>query len=122
MCIRDSTQARGTSIVTEDVYEGNRYKYVNELRKMGAQIRVEGKTAIVEGGIPLTGALVAACDLRAGAAMVIAGLCARGTTWVEDVHFIERGYQDFVGKLRSLGADIQLVELPDRPLAGDATA
>ena len=116
------TQARGTSIVTEDVYEGNRYKYVNELRKMGAQIRVEGKTAIVEGGIPLTGALVAACDLRAGAAMVIAGLCARGTTWVEDVHFIERGYQDFVGKLRSLGADIQLVELPDRPLAGDATA
>ena len=54
--------------------------------------------------------------------MVIAGLCARGTTWVEDVHFIERGYQDFVGKLRSLGADIQLVELPDRPLAGDATA
>ena len=89
---------------------------------MGAQIRVEGKTAIVEGGIPLTGALVAACDLRAGAAMVIAGLCARGTTWVEDVHFIERGYQDFVGKLRSLGADIQLVELPDRPLAGDATA
>ncbi len=116
------TQAQGTSIITEDVYEGNRYKYVNELRKMGAQIRVEGKTAFIEGGIPLTGALVAACDLRAGAAMVIAGLCARGTTWVEDVHFIERGYQDFVGKLRALGADIELVQLPDHPGAVSITA
>jgi UDP-N-acetylglucosamine 1-carboxyvinyltransferase len=97
--------AEGTSVVTEGVWD-NRYKYVNELRKMGAQIHVDGKTAIIEGVGKLTGAPVAACDLRAGAAMVIAGLCAEGVTVVEDVHHIERGYQDIVGKLRSLGADI----------------
>ncbi|MBR1497846.1 MAG: UDP-N-acetylglucosamine 1-carboxyvinyltransferase [Oscillospiraceae bacterium] len=104
--------AQGTSIVTEGVWD-NRYKYVNELRKMGAEIQVSGKTAIIEGGRRLTGAPVAACDLRAGAAMVVAGLCAEGTTVVEDVVFIERGYEDMVGKLRSLGADIIAVSEPD---------
>ena len=106
------TQAEGTGIVTEAVWD-NRFKYINELKKMGANVQVDGKTAVIEGPVELTGAPVAACDLRAGAAMVIAGLCATGETWVEDIHFIERGYENFVGKLRSLGADIELVELPD---------
>ena len=104
--------AQGTSVVTEGVWD-NRYKYVNELRKMGAEIHVDGKTAFIEGSHRLSGAPVAACDLRAGAAMVIAGLCASGTTVVEDVRFIERGYQDFVGKLRRLGADIVVVTDPE---------
>lgn len=106
--------ANGTSVVTEGIYD-NRYKYVNELRKMGAQIQVDGRTAVVEGGERLTGSQVAACDLRAGAAMVIAGLCAQGTTEVEDIHYIERGYENFVGKLRTLGADIAVVSDPDEP-------
>jgi hypothetical protein len=108
------SMAEGTSVITEGVWD-NRYKYVNELRKMGAQIQVDGKTAVVEGIESLSGAPVAACDLRAGAAMVIAGLCAAGTTHVEDIQYIERGYQDFVGKLRRLGADIALVSEPDEP-------
>lgn len=108
------TLAEGTSVITEGVWD-NRYKYVNELRKMGAQIHVDGKTAVVEGVESLSGAPVASCDLRAGAAMVIAGLCATGQTYVEDVHYIERGYQDLVGKLRRLGADIAVVSEPDEP-------
>ena len=106
--------ARGTSVITEGIYD-NRYKYTNELRKMGAQIQVDGRTAVIEGVDKLTGAPVVSCDLRAGAAMVIAGLCAEGTTYVEDIHYIERGYENFVGKLRSLGADIALVSEPDEP-------
>ena len=106
--------AEGTSVVTEGVWD-NRYKYVNELRKMGAEIQVDGKIAVIEGVPALTGAPVAACDLRAGAAMVIAGLCAEGTTVVEDVEFIERGYENIVGKLRGLGADIAAVSEPDGP-------
>ncbi|NLH00853.1 MAG: UDP-N-acetylglucosamine 1-carboxyvinyltransferase [Clostridiales bacterium] len=104
--------AEGTSVVTEGVWD-NRYKYISELRKMGAEVQVDGKTAVIEGVPYLTGAPVAACDLRAGAAVVIAGLCARGETVVEDVVFIERGYQDFVGKLRKLGADITCISEPD---------
>lgn len=100
--------ANGTSVVTEGVWD-NRYKYVNELRKMGAEIQVDGKTAVIQGVSKLCGAPVAACDLRAGAAMVIAGLCAEGTTTIEDIIYIERGYEDFVGKLRKLGADISKV-------------
>lgn len=98
--------AQGISIVTESVWD-NRYKYVDELKKMGAQIQVDGKTAVIEGVPFLTGAPIAACDLRAGAAMVIAGLCAKGETVVEQIHYIERGYEDIVKKLRSLGADIE---------------
>jgi UDP-N-acetylglucosamine 1-carboxyvinyltransferase len=104
--------AQGTSVVTESVWD-NRYKYVNELRKMGAEIQVDGRVAVIEGGRELSGAVVQACDLRAGAAMVIAGLCAKGTTMIEDVHYIERGYENFVGKLRALGADISVVDFPD---------
>ncbi|MDO4749332.1 MAG: UDP-N-acetylglucosamine 1-carboxyvinyltransferase [Eubacteriales bacterium] len=112
--------AAGTSVVTEGVWD-NRYKYVNELRKMGAQIQVDGKTAIVEGVEKLSGAPVASCDLRAGAAMVIAGLCAQGETIVEDIHYIERGYENFLGKLTRLGADIRLITEPDEPeTSGDA--
>ena len=101
--------ARGTSVITEGIYD-NRFKYVNELRKMGAEIQVDGRIAIIEGGRRLTGAKVLACDLRAGAAMVIAGLCAAGVTEVEDIHYIERGYENFVGKLQALGADIEMVD------------
>ena len=113
MCV-----ANGTSVITEGVYD-NRYKYTNELRKMGAEIQVDGRVAVIEGGKRLTGAPVHACDLRAGAAMVIAGMCASGTTVVEDVRFIERGYENFVGKLKALGADIECVEEPDEPEDAD---
>ena len=106
--------AEGTSVITEGVWD-HRYKYINELRKMGADIQVDGRIAIFEGGAKLTGAPVMACDLRAGAAMVIAGLCASGKTEIEDIHFIERGYENFVGKLRKLGADISIVDYPDEP-------
>lgn len=106
--------AGGTSIITEGIYD-NRFKYVNELRKMGADIQVDGRIAIIEGGTKLTGAPVMACDLRAGAAMVIAGLCASGTTEIEDIHYIERGYENFVGKLKGLGADIEIVDFPEEP-------
>ena len=104
--------ANGTSVITEGIYD-NRFKYVNELRKMGAEIQVDGRVAVIEGGAKLTGAVVQACDLRAGAAMVIAGMCAAGTTVVEDIHFIERGYENFVGKLKALGAEIEVVDFPD---------
>ena len=104
--------ANGTSVITEGIYD-NRFKYVNELRKMGAEIQVDGRVAVVEGGAKLTGAVVQACDLRAGAAMVIAGMCASGVTVVEDIHFIERGYENFVGKLTALGADIKVVDFSD---------
>ena len=113
MCV-----ANGTSVITEGVYD-NRYKYTNELRKMGAEIQVDGRVAVIEGGKRLTGAPVHACDLRAGAAMVIAGMCASGTTVVDDVRFIERGYENFVGKLKALGADIECVDEPDEPEDAD---
>ena len=113
MCV-----ANGTSVITEGVYD-NRYKYTNELRKMGAEIQVDGRVAVIEGGKRLTGAPVHACDLRAGAAMVIAGMCASGTTVVDDVRFIERGYENFVGKLKALGADIECVDEPEEPEDAD---
>ena len=106
--------ANGTSVITEGIYD-NRFKYVNELRKMGAEIQVDGRIAVIEGGTKLSGAPVKACDLRAGAAMVIAGMCASGTTVVEDIHYIERGYENFVGKLQALGAEIELVDFSDEP-------
>ena len=98
--------AQGTSIVTEGVWD-NRYRYVGELTRMGAQIRVEGRTAIVEGVSHLSPATVQAFDLRAGAAMVVAALAAKGTSEILNVQYIERGYEDIIGKLRSLGADIE---------------
>ena len=100
--------ARGTSIVTESIFE-NRFKYVDELARMGANIKVEGNTAIIDGVGKYTGAQISSPDLRAGAALVLAGLAADGITLVEDVHFIERGYECFEEKLRGLGAMIEKV-------------
>ncbi len=102
------TMAKGTSIVTESIFE-NRFKYVDELARMGANIKVEGNTAIIDGVDRLTGARVSASDLRAGAALVIAGLSAEGITIVDDIVYIQRGYEDFEIKLRSLGAEIEKV-------------
>ena len=104
--------AEGTSIVTEGVWD-NRYRYVDEIRRMGAQFQVDGKVAVIEGVDHLTGAPVRACDLRAGAAMVIAGLAAQGVTEVDCIHYIERGYEDIVRKLSGVGADIRVVVTPD---------
>ncbi len=95
----------GTSIVTEGIFD-NRFRYVDELRRMGADISVDGKVAVIEGVGQLMGAPVTAPDLRAGAALVIAGLSAKGVTEIEDIYHIERGYEDIVEKLRGLGADI----------------
>ena len=105
-------QAEGTSVITEGVWD-SRYRYVDEIRRMGARIQVDGKVAVIEGVDRLTGAPVQACDLRAGAAMVIAGLAAQGTTEVDCVHFIERGYEDIVRKLSGVGADIRVMVIPD---------
>ncbi len=104
--------AKGTSVVTEGVYD-NRFKFVDELKRMGAKVQVDGKVAIVEGINSLSGARLQACDLRAGAAMVIAALTANGTTNIRDIHHIERGYEDLVEKFRGLGADMRRVDLPD---------
>ena len=102
------TLAEGTSIVTESIFE-NRFKYADELSRMGANIKVEGNTAIIDGVEKLTGARVSAPDLRAGAALVIAGLAAEGFTVVDDIVYILRGYERFEDKLRSLGAEIERV-------------
>lgn len=112
LCLAD-----GVSCLTEGIFN-NRFRYVEELRRMGASIKVDGSTAIIEGGVPLSGAPVKAVDLRAGVAMIIAGLSIRGKTEIEDIHYIERGYDDVVGKLRAVGADIKKVILPD-PVAYD---
>ncbi len=98
----------GTSIVNENVWD-NRYQYVRELIRMGAQISVEGRLAIIEGGAPLTAAPVKATDLRAGAAMIIAALEVKGTTEISSIQYIERGYENVVEKFRALGADIKKV-------------
>ncbi|WP_369299036.1 UDP-N-acetylglucosamine 1-carboxyvinyltransferase [uncultured Neglectibacter sp.] len=108
--------ARGTSMVSEGIFESNRFKYVDELLRMGAQITVDGKVAIVEGVDHLKGAPIRALDLRAGAAMVIAGLAAEGVTQVEDVQYIERGYENIVEKLVGLGADIYRSQKPEQAL------
>lgn len=99
------TAAEGTSIVTENVWD-NRFKYVEELQRMGAKISVEGRNAVIEGGNRLMGAPVSATDLRAGAALVIAGLMADGVTEVQNIKYIDRGYEDFENKLKALGAQI----------------
>ncbi|QAT49685.1 UDP-N-acetylglucosamine 1-carboxyvinyltransferase [Caproiciproducens sp. NJN-50] len=104
--------AQGTSIVNESVWD-NRFRYVEELKRMGAQISVDGKLAVIEGVDHLNAAPVRAVDLRAGAAMIIAALCARGTTQIEDIRHIERGYENVESKLRMLGADIRRIHIPD---------
>ena len=101
--------SKGTSIVTESIFE-NRFKYVDELTRMGASIKVEGNTAIIDGVNKYTGASISAPDLRAGAALVIAALAAEGITVIDDINYIQRGYEDFHLKLQSLGGVIELVD------------
>ena len=101
--------AEGTSIVTESIFE-NRFKYVDELARMGGSIKVEGNVAIIGGVDSFTGAQVNAPDLRAGAALVIAGLAAEGFTVVDEIGYIQRGYEHFEEKLRGLGAQIEKVD------------
>ena len=110
------TLAEGTSIVTDDIFD-NRFRYVGELRKMGADISVDGKVAVIQGVGGLKGAPVIATDLRAGAAMVIAGLAAEGTTEIDNIFYIERGYENIDDKLRELGADITRVYSEDKNAA-----
>lgn len=104
--------SKGTSVVTESIFE-NRFKYVDELSRMGASIKVESNTAIIDGVDKLTGAVVSAPDLRGGAALVIAGLMAEGFTIVENVEYIERGYEKFEHKMQQLGADMAKVDSED---------
>ncbi len=102
------TLAKGSSIVTDNIYSA-RFRHIDELRRMGANLKVEGRSAVIEGGHKLQGAKVVASDLRAGAALVIAGLATQGTTELEGLEHIDRGYENLVGKLQSLGADVQRV-------------
>ena len=99
--------AEGTSIITDSIWE--RFQYVDELKRMGARIKVEGRMAVIEGVTRLSGAQIRACDLRAGAAMVVAGLIAEGRTEINDIKYIDRGYENFEGKFRNLGADIERI-------------
>lgn len=101
------TTAKGTSLIIEKIFE-NRYKYVNELRKMGAKITVEGKICVIKGLRRLSGANVDATDLRGGASLVIAALSAKGKTKINNIEYILRGYENLDKKLNSLGADIEL--------------
>ena len=109
----------GTSIVTENVWD-NRYQYIRELLLMGAHISVEGRVAIVDGMMPLHGAPVKATDLRAGAALIIAGLVASGVTEISSIHYIERGYEEIIEKLRALGADIRKQYVPGEDASATA--
>ena len=104
--------ADGTSIVTESVW-ANRFKYTDQLTFMGADISVEGRTAVVKGVRKLVGAPVSATDLRAGAALIIAGLAAEGTTEIESIEYIDRGYEDVVEKITALGGNIKRVNIPE---------
>lgn len=106
------TLAEGTSVVEETIYE-SRTGHVSELNRMGAKIRQEGRSSVVTGVDRLRGAHVEASDLRAGAALVVAGVAAQGETLVRNVHFIDRGYEDFEARLRSLGARIERIEVPE---------
>lgn len=103
--------ASGVSVITESIYD-TRFGYCAELNRMGAAIKVDTKVAVITGVDRLHGCTVRACDLRAGAAMVIAGLAADGKTTIEDVEYIERGYENLIGKLQGLGATIKRVETP----------
>ncbi len=107
------TQATGCSIVTDNIYS-SRFKHIDELKRMGANVKVEGRTAVIEGKVALQGARVSATDLRAGAALIIAGLCAEGVTSISGVQYIDRGYERIEQKLNQLGAEVwrETVEEP----------
>lgn len=114
------TCAKGASMVTESIFD-NRFRYVDELRRMGANISVEGRVAVIEGVDSLKGAPVKATDLRAGAALIVAALGAEGVSEIYDIYHVERGYENMEEKLRSLGADIEKVDEPD-PVASEKKA
>ena len=101
------TTSKGTSIVVENIFE-NRYKYLNELKRMGAKVTIEGKTAVIKGVKRLNGATVSSTDLRGGAALVTAALGAKGRTTVENIEYILRGYEKLDIKLQNLGANIYI--------------
>ena len=111
--------AKGVSLITEGIYD-TRFRYTGELNRMGANIQVDTKIAVINGVDSLHGCSVKAFDLRAGAAMVIAGLVAGDTTAIEDVHYIERGYENIIGKLQALGARIKRIDTPDGQTAQQA--
>jgi len=96
---------QGTSMVVETIFE-NRFMHVSELKRMGARIKIDGRTAIIEGGTPFMGAQVKATDLRAGAALILAGLCAKDKTEISDIYHIDRGYEKMEEKLKAMGARI----------------
>ena len=102
------SQAQGASVITENIFE-NRFNHVAELRRMGANITIDGRTAVIEGFTPLSGAPVMATDLRASASLVIAGLIARGKTEISRVYHLDRGYEQLDQKLKTLGANIERV-------------
>jgi UDP-N-acetylglucosamine 1-carboxyvinyltransferase len=104
--------ANGTSLMSETVFE-NRFMHVEELKRMSAHIKIDGRTAVIEGGHALSGAEVTSTDLRAGAALILAGLVAEGVTEVYGLHHIDRGYVDIVGKFQALGAKIKRVKVED---------
>ncbi|CAM3135804.1 UDP-N-acetylglucosamine 1-carboxyvinyltransferase [Filibacter tadaridae] len=110
------TQAIGSSVITDTVYSA-RFKQLDELRRMNADARVEGRAAILSGPTPLQAATVRASDLRAGAALVIAGLIADGETEVQEIQHIERGYSSLIAKLQGIGADIRKISIPEKPAA-----
>ncbi len=111
--------AHGTSILSESVWD-NRFQYVGQLSRMGANIQVDGKLAVIDGVEELTGVKVKATDLRAGAAMIIAGLIANGETIIEDIQYIDRGYEDVVSKFTALGAQIRRIEIEETEKAANA--
>ena len=108
--------AQGTSVITDNVWN-SRFRYTDEFKRMGAQIQVNGNLAIIEGVERLTGAQLEACDLRAGAAMLITALAAQGISEISNVQYIERGYEDVIGKIRGVGGSIRSVECPEEDLA-----
>ncbi|MGL4549029.1 MAG: UDP-N-acetylglucosamine 1-carboxyvinyltransferase, partial [Eubacterium aggregans] len=105
--------AQGNSIINESIFE-SRFKYVDELRKMGANITVNGRVASITGVLELSGTRIAATDLRAGVAMVLAGLIANGETQISDIHYIERGYESLEENIRSLGGKIRRVTVENK--------
>ena len=107
--------AQGTSIITDSVWN-TRFRYTDEFKRMGAQIQVDGNLAIIEGVERLSGAQLEACDLRAGAAMLIAALAAQGISEITNVQYIERGYEDVIGKIQAVGGRIRSVEIPEEEL------
>ena len=104
------TVAKGTSVIVENIFE-NRYKYTSELKKMGAKIQIEGKMAVIKGVRKLNASKVEASDLRGGAALILAGISTKGTTYVSNIEYVQRGYEHIEEKLQKLGANIKLKDI-----------